>query len=182
MNTVTTTRRNQLRNSQVIPANIKNALRSLRRQDNKESILVTGPNDPKPVKRDICITKVVQSGIGATATTNYSYSGIYKLLDNGATPFFTDIRVISCSVYGPTGDSPVTANVLADGASFSDAGVLGSRRPVLHIRFPEVVRINWQPTNSTINVLSIPATPLPVTGSAGVVQFTIEVRGDATAT
>lgn len=139
------------------------------------SVLRNGPNDPRPVKKDILVTKMVEA-VAITSPITYSYSDVYKLLDVSTTPFFTEMRVISASVYGPAAGT-VAANVIADGASYVDHGVEGSRRPALHIRFPEVVRIAWTSTTSTTGVLT-------TTGGAAVpnqfiVQFTIEVRGDA---
>jgi len=158
---------------QRLPNNVRNALRSFRRQDNKQSILVRGPNDPRPIIRDVVVTKVVEDGNSPTPPLAYTYATLYKLLDAGATPFFTDIRVISCSVYGATSDSSITATVTADGASFVDHGVAGARRPALHIRFPEVVRINWVSTTSTASVLTLTGITAGYVG-----QFTVEVRGD----
>jgi hypothetical protein len=163
---------------QRVPISVRNALRSMRRQDNKQSILVAGSNDPRPIIRDVVVTKLVETSL-TTATTDavFTYATIYKLLDTNFTPFFTDIRIISTSVYGPATDTSVAqATVTSDGASFLDRGVAGSRRPCLHIRFPEIVRITWAATTSTASVLTIPfATLAPGT----VVQFTIEVRADA---
>jgi len=169
-------RRNGLvsRQPKLQPA-VKAALRSLRRQDNKESILVNGSNDPKVVRRDILVTKMVETLI--TASTSFSANDIYKLLDPGTTPFFTQMRVISVSAYGgatATAD-PVRVNVTDDGASFTDHGVPGARRAALHVRFPESVRILWRPTGSTANLVTV----IGGNSTESVpVQFTIEVRGD----
>jgi hypothetical protein len=161
---------------QRIPANVRSALRSIRRQDNQQSILVGGPNDPRPIRRDILVTKVVEDSTASSTTKTYTYNDIYKLLDVGATPFFTEMRIICCSLYeGATIDGSIRVNVVSDGASYTDHGVAGSRRPGLHIRFPEVVRIAWVSTASTVSVLTISGgTTAGYTG-----QFTIEVRGDA---
>jgi hypothetical protein len=170
--------RNRITNSNQsrLPNNVKLALRSLRRQDNKQSILVSGPVDPRPIVRDIIVTKVVEDTSAQTASFNYTYNYIYKLLDANAsgTNVFTDMRVISCSVYGATNDAPVRVLVASDGASFSDVGTAGSMRPSLHIRFPEIVRITWQPTTSTNTVIST------VGGftAGSCIQFTVEVRSN----
>jgi hypothetical protein len=156
---------------------VKAALRSIRRQDNKESILVNGTNDPRIIRKDILVTKVVEAL--QTAATTYTPNSIYKLLDNGTTPFFTTMRIISVSAYGSASSSgeAVTVNVTEDGASFTDHGVFGAKRAAVHIRFPENVRINWRATSATTpNICTVTAgsstEPVPV-------QFTIEVRGDA---
>jgi len=161
-----------LRPAKLQPA-VKAALRQIRRQDNKETILVSGTNDPKNIRRDILVTKTVEATI--TATTGFTNAAIYKLLDVGTTPFFTQMRIISCSAYGGT-EGLVRADVVADGASFSDYGVMGSKRAALHLRFPEITRITWVPTASTSSVITVTGATATV---PFVVQFTIEVRGDA---
>lgn len=157
---------------QPLAPNIKRALRAMRREDNKQTIVVNGPNDPKVVKKDVVVTKVVEDSPTATGPISYTYSSIYKLLDNQTVPFFTEMRVIGCSLYGQTGDASVSVTVPSDGASYVDHGVAGSRRPAIHLRFPEITRITWAPVASTTAIV----TGLP---TGGVYQFTIEVRGDA---
>jgi hypothetical protein len=166
--------RQSRQNQRQLPAPVKSALRSLRRQDNDQSILVNGPNDPRPVRKDILVTKMVEDGSPTTSAITYTYKSIYALLDVGTTPFFTEMRVIGCSVFGTSSDANLSATVAADGASFNDHGVAGFRRGCFHIRFPEVVRIAWTPTTSTNSVITVNPN-----GTGSVVQFTIEVRGDA---
>jgi len=167
-------RQNRRQNQQQLSVPVKNALRSLRRQDNDQSILVSGPNDPRPVRRDILVTKMVETSSLTTSAVTFTYNSIYALLDTSATPFFTEMRVIGCSVYGTSSDTNLSATVIADGASFNDHGVAGFRRGCFHIRFPEVVRIAWTSTTSTNSVITVNPN-----GAGSVVQFTIEVRGDA---
>jgi hypothetical protein len=159
-------------NQQKLSVPVRNALRSMRRQDNKQTVLVRGPNDPRPIRKDILVTKTVEVGpIPASST----YASIYALLDAGATPFFTEMRAIGVSLYGVTSDGAITCTIPSDGASFVDRGVGTAKRPALHIRFPEVVRIAWVSTTSPTVLVTLPGA-----GVAGTVaQYTIEVRGDA---
>lgn len=135
---------------------------------------MSGPNDPRPIKRDILVTKVVEDASLTTSAKTYTYNGIYTLLDAATTPFFAEMRVISVAVFGTATDAAISAVVFEDGASYLDHGVAGSRRSALHIRLPEAVRIAWTATSSTTSVIQV--TP-PAAGS--VVQFTIEVRANA---
>lgn len=160
--------------NQSIPTNVKNALRSMRRQDNKQSILTRGPIDPPPVKVDVVVTKIVQDTFSTTTAETYTYEKVYNLLQNATTGFFGHMRVISCSIYGPADSTGISATVASDGATFSDHGTTGARRSVLHIRFPESVRINWFGTAQTQDIITVH----PQSGT--VVQFTIELRNSAT--
>jgi len=145
------------------------------KQHNVGSVLVNGPNDPPVIKRDIVVQKVVEVAM-LTATTMYNYSTIYANLDLSISPFFSDMRVSKVSVFGlpsATGSTVVSATVISDGAQYLDRGVGTARLPCLHIRLPEITRITWVSTGSTTNVVN-------VSGGIGViVQFTIEVRADA---
>jgi len=171
-------RNNRNRNLNVapIPRNIRLALRSMAKQNNQASVLVSGPNDPPVIKRDILVQKVVESTTGGSSTT-FTNASIYGLLDTQATPFFTHMRVIKVSVFGPpsTGSSTsqptVSLSINYDGAFFLDKGVGTARCPCLHVRLPEFVRITWVSTTDTTNVCVV-ATP------GAVCQFTIEVRAD----
>ncbi len=136
-----------------------------------ETILVSGPNDPKPVRRDVLVTKRVSKNVNSPTT--FTVNDIYKLVDPGTTAFFTDIRFITASIYGDDTSTSVTVSGFADGASFVDHGTQGARRPVIHARFPETSRIQWHPVSDTTSVLTVAA-------SSGTLQcqFTVEVRGD----
>jgi len=170
-------RNNRNRNLSVapIPRNIKLALRSMARQNNQASVLVSGPNDPPSIKRDILVQKVVE--FTTTASTTFTNAVIYALLDTQATPFFTHMRVIKVSVFGPpstsssTSQPTVSLSINYDGAFYLDKGVGTARTPCLHVRLPEFVRITWVSTTDTTNVCvaAVPGT---------VCQFTIEVRAD----
>jgi len=170
-------RNNRNRNLSVapIPRNIKLAMRSMARQNNQASVLVSGPNDPPSIKRDILVQKVVE--FTTTAATTFTNAAIYALLDTQSTPFFTHMRVIKVSVFGPPSTSASTAqpfvslSINYDGAFFIDRGVGTARTPCLHVRLPEFVRITWVSTTDTSNVCVV-AVPGTVT------QFTIEVRAD----
>jgi len=161
-----------------IPVNIKNALKSMAKQSNKASVLVKGPNDPPSIKRDILVSKVVETLTAATGgPTTYTNAGIYALLDTQATPFFTHMRVIKVSVFGPpsTGSSTSQPNVSVsinyDGAFFLDRGVGTARTACLHVRLPELIRETWVSTTDTTGVCIVQTT-------GTVVQFSIEVRAD----
>jgi len=159
-----------------IPRNIKLALRSMARQNNQASVLVSGPNDPPVIKRDILVQKVVESTV-VTGPVTFTNASIYGLLDTQATPFFTHMRVIKVAVFGPpstsssTSQPTVSLSINYDGAFFLDKGVGTARTPCLHVRLPEFVRITWVSTADTTNVCVV-----AVTGT--ICQFTIEVRAD----
>lgn len=156
-----------------IPTNIKNALKSMAKQNNKASVLVSGPNDPVSIKRDILVQKVVETQTTG-ASVSFTNASIYALLDTQATPFFTHMRVIKVSVFGPasTGNLPsVSVSINYDGAFFLDRGVGTARAPCLHVRLPEFIRESWYSTADTTGVCVV-----QLTGTT--VQFTIEVRAD----
>jgi len=159
---------------QPIPRNVKLALRSAAKQQNKASVLVKGPNDPPPIKNDILVQKVVEK-LTTAANTSFAYSDIYKLLDPGANPFFTSMRIIKVSVFGPpstTGSPSVSVSINYDGAFFLDRGVGTARSPALHVRFPELIRETWVSTTSGTSLCTVAI-------SGTVCQFTIEVRADS---
>jgi len=167
------------RNNRVTPAlprNVKLALRSFSKQNNKASVLVKGPQDPPPIKRDILVQKVVET-VTSTLPQTFTNANIYALLDTQTTPFFTHMRVIKVAAFGPpstassTSQPFVSVSINYDGAYFIDRGVGTARTANLHVRLPELIRETWYSTTDT--------TALCVVGSSGViVQFTIEVRAD----
>jgi hypothetical protein len=177
---------NQIRNNRnrnlvvaPIPRNIKLAMRSMAKQNNQASVLVSGPNDPPNIRRDILVQKVV-SATTTAASVSFTYASIYALLDPQATPFFTHIRVIKISVFGPPSTSSsvnqpfVSVSINYDGAFFTDRGVGTARAPCLHVRLPQFVRNTWASTTDT--------TPVAVVQLSGThVQVTIEVRADTSA-
>jgi len=162
-----------------LPLNVKHALRSLTKQMNKASVLVKGPNDPVPIKRDILVTKTVEATTSA-ANQAFTNAQIYALLDPGATPFFTHMRVIKLSTFGPPSTSSSTTqpntsvSINYDGAFFLDRGVGTARTPCLHVRLPELIRETWYSTADTTGVCVVQF-------SGNIVQFTIEVRADTSA-
>jgi len=163
-------------NTATLPQNVKLAMRSMAKQNNKASVLVSGPNDPPVIRRDILVQKVVESATTA-ANVSFTNASIYALLDTQATPFFTHMRVIKVSVFGSqtaltSGAQPaVSVSINYDGAFFLDRGVGTARTPCLHVRLPEFIRESWYSTTDT--------TAVAVVQMAGTtVQFTIEVRAD----
>jgi len=176
MSTQNRIRNNRRRNGAQapIPVNIKNALKSISKQANMASVLVRGPNDPAPIKRDILVQKLVESTT-TSANIGFTNASIYNLLDPGSTAFFTHMRVIKVSVFGPpstgTSQPSVSVSINYDGAFFLDKGVGTARTPCLHVRLPQLVRETWVSTTDTTGVCSV-----AVNGTT--VQFTIEVRAD----
>jgi hypothetical protein len=172
-------RNRRIRGSQPLPLNFKNALKSMAKQQNKASVLVKGPNDPPPIKRDILVQKVIEF---QTTSTNFSLTNanIYGVLDPGSTPFFTHMRVIKISVFGQSTSSTsgvqpsVSISINFDGAFFLDRGVGTARTPCLHVRLPELVRETWFSTTDTTSVAVV-----QLLGT--VVQVTLEVRADTSA-
>jgi hypothetical protein len=168
--------RNRNNDVKVIPGNIKNVFKSMAKQNNKASVLVRGPNDPVQIKRDILVQKVVEFTT-TTANVSFTNAAIYNLLDAGSTPFFTHMRVIKVSVFGPPSTSAVPSVSLSinyDGAFFLDKGIGTARTPNLHVRLPEFIRESWYSTTDSTSVCAVAI-------SGTVCQFTIEVRADTSA-
>jgi len=160
--------------SEPLPRNVKLALRSIAKQQNKASALVKGPLDPPTVRNDICVTKVVETNV-TTSPLTLTYNGVYKLLDPGSTAFFNTMRVmkISCWSNASTTNSPsVSLAVTYDGAQFQDRGIATTRPGTIHCRLPEFVRETWKESSST-DTIGV------VTGTGAIVQVTIEVRANA---
>jgi len=162
------------------------ALRGIQKQMNKASVLVKGPQDPPPIRRDILVQKIVEYTVPSSATppTSFTNASIYALLDPGTTPFFTHMRVIKVAVFGvPSTSSSVSQPVVHlsinyDGAFFMDRGVGTARTANLHVRLPELIRETWISTTDTTGVCVVGISG----GSTGTtVQFTIEVRADTSA-
>jgi len=171
--------RNSNRNRNLIaplPRNIKLAMRTMARQNNQASVLVSGPNDPPPIKRDILVQKVVESTV-VTGPVTFTNASIYALLDTQMTPFFTHMRVVKVSVFGPPSTSSSTSqpfvslSINYDGAFFIDRGVGTAKTACLHVRLPQFVRNTWVSTADTSSVCVV-----AVSGTS--CQFTIEVRAD----
>lgn len=173
---------NQRLQTAPLPRNVKLAIRSLTKQDNKTSVLVKGPVDPPSIRNDIVVEKVVELS-SITSPFSVTYNTVYAALDPSTTPFFTSMRVMKISAYGPVTASTSLGSLVKitidyDGAFFTDRGTGSGRGAALHVRFPEHVREVWTATSSTTEVASVVggATNLPV-----VVQVTVQVRANPSA-
>jgi len=166
--------------SQPLPRNVKLALRSMRKQDNKTSVLVRGPVDPPPIINDVVVEKVVEVVPTTSTSLSITYSVLYKLLDPGATPFFTSMRVIKICTWAPvnTGSSTkASLSINYDGAFFTDQNSGIGKGGSVHVRLPEFVRETWVSTGSTNGIASVAW----VGAFFPVIQATIQVRANQSA-
>lgn len=160
-----------------LPRNVKLAMRSMVRTQNSTSILVNGPFDPPPIVNDIVVEKVVEVVPTTGTSLTLTYSNLYKLLDTQTTAFFTAIRAIKVSVYGPTTTGttvPVSLSVNYDGAYFTDRNSGSLKGANLHVRLPQFVRETWVATTSATGIAVVSWQ----TGNYPVIQATIQVRAN----
>jgi len=142
----------------------KNYVRQVAHQTGYQmfSRATTGPVDPPFTSNDIIVTKVVRltSNIPQSAPRNITISQVLnqlKVPNEGVMFRFMKISVWSQSYAntGVVGSDSETLSVTipdisvggaipgGDGASFSDNGTFGKRRPQVHVTPPSLVQQQW---------------------------------------
>jgi len=158
------------------------AMKALR----SNTLRVGGPIDPEPIANDVVVTKTFQISVpivgASTPVSPLTLAGAFPGFSLTA-PTFNRFRLVRVSAYG-TDQSGMTATSVTvafpvgtggynDGATFTDYGTFGARRPCLHLSPTFNLRNIWLISTDALSVLF---TVVSSTGSDVILQYTVEIR------
>lgn len=160
----------QLRNRRFLDTAGKQALKMLA----SGSRLVNGPVDPRPISRDIIVTKTFEYIPVGTGLLSITPAFVAAAFPGGAT-VFTRFRLVKLSAYGPAvANGQIRVVMTEDEADFVDHGTQGSVRPQLHISPTFNQRNIWLDSSASTVIATGDQNS---TGQQGVIyQITVEMR------
>jgi hypothetical protein len=157
------------------------AMKSLR----SNTLRVGGPIDPEPIANDVVVMKTFQIVIPfATTVQPISPAGLSVAFPGFSitAPTFNRFRLIKVSAYGTeqvatapgsvTVAFPVGSGGYNDGATFTDYGTFGARRPCLHLSPTFNLRNIWLISTDALSVLFT----VLANGGDVILQYTVEIR------
>jgi hypothetical protein len=157
------------------------AMKALR----SNTIRVGGPIDPEPIANDVVVTKTFQTLVPFGTTVQSVSPAILAVAFPGysaTAPTFNRFRLIKVSAYGTEQPATMPGSVTIafpigtagynDGATFTDYGTYGARRPCLHLSPTFNLRNIWLISTDALSVLFTVLTG----GGDVILQYTVEIR------
>jgi len=149
------------------------------------TIRVGGPADPEPIANDVVVTKTFQILVPFATTVQPVRPATLAVAFPGysaTAPTFNRFRLIKVSAYGTEQPATTPGSVTIafpigtagynDGATFTDYGTYGARRPCLHLSPTFNLRNIWVTSTDALSVLFTVLTG----GGDVILQFTVEIR------
>jgi len=158
------------------------AMKALR----SNTLRVGGPVDPEPIANDVVVTKTFQTLLSLVGiSTPISPRTLAEQFPGFSltAPTFNRFRLVKVSAYGTemaattagsvTVSFPVGTGGFNDGATFTDFGTFGARRPCLHLSPTFNLRNIWLISTDAATVLFTVGTN---TTADVILQYTVEAR------
>lgn len=149
----------------------KQAMQMLRSSSTK----VSGPSDPRPLSRDLIVTKTFEYTPVGTGNISITPAFISAAFPGGAA-VFTRFRLVKISAWSEVniGEPALELRIVDDESTFVDRGTPGALLAQLHISPTFNLRNTWQDSTDT-TVLAVGNQGITTT-SVVIYHITVEMR------